>query len=284
MKLWAYLKERFPPVNMMLFVILYLAVYKVAQGPLQPDFWFVPGMVATISFFFRLRVMDEIKDFDHDAIHYPQRVLQSGGVTLRFLIGLSCFLALSELIWSYRQGMQGLLFWLIAVGYALLMRYEFFIGSFLKQRLVWYALSHMMVMPLVILWLWFAWRDEVSAVLGLLMLLSLLGGFVFELARKTHAPSAEREGIASYSRILGVGGVSALILVLLWLSVACQLLLFRTMELAWWSYALALVCAIWVSWSYQMALRERKNELFRKAEKASSVYMLASYVVLILAA
>ncbi len=86
-RLLAYLQERFPPVNMMLFAILHLAVYSATEveRSFGPVFWL--GILATISFFFRLRVMDEIKDYDLDAVNHPQRVLQSGGVTLGFLIG-----------------------------------------------------------------------------------------------------------------------------------------------------------------------------------------------------
>ena len=89
----AYLQERFPFVNMALFAILFATVFTVAgrasagsAGPLPP---FGPGevvgMLAAISFFFRLRVFDEIKDYASDAVLYPQRVLQSGRVSLQQL-------------------------------------------------------------------------------------------------------------------------------------------------------------------------------------------------------
>ena len=282
-RLPAYLQERFPPVNMALFGVLHLAVYSATEVERSFGALFWLGILATISFFFRLRVMDEIKDYDVDAAHHPQRVLQSGGVTLGFLMGLSAVLTLSELWWSYLHGSQTLLLWGVAFGYALLMRYEFFVGKWLRQRLVLYAFSHMLIMPLVIAWLWFAWRDAATLVLGLLMLLGLLAGFVFELARKTHAPPAERPGIDTYSSLLGVPQAVSFILVTLWLSVLVQALLFWQLALPWWTYVLALACAVWVSVAYRESLASRVEVKFRKAELATSVYMLSSYLVLIIA-
>ncbi len=282
-RLPAYLQERFPPVNMALFAILHLAVYSATEvvRDFGPIFWL--GVLATISFFFRLRVMDEIKDYDIDAFNHPERVLQSGGVTLGSLIGLSAVLTLSEVWWSYVHGWQTLLFWGLAFGYALLMRYEFFVGDWLRRRLVLYAFSHMLIMPMVIAWLWFAWREDATPVLGLLMLLSLLAGFVFELARKTHASMAERAGIDTYSSLLGVPRAVGFILVLLWSSALVQGLLFWQLALPWWTYVLALACAVWVSVAYRQGLASMAEGKFRKAELATSAYMLASYLVLIVA-
>jgi len=58
-KFGAYLQERFPPVNMMLFAILFGAVNSVAIAGETPDWSELWGIAAVISFFFRLRVMDE---------------------------------------------------------------------------------------------------------------------------------------------------------------------------------------------------------------------------------
>lgn len=280
-QLGAYMQERFPPVNMMLFAILFMAVYSVAEQHWTADLSLAGGILATISFFFRLRVMDEIKDYAQDAVNHPQRVLQSGGISLSFLMSFSALLSFSEISWSYLRGGWCLTFWLIAVGYAFLMRYEFFVGAWLRKRLVLYAFSHMLIMPLVIAWLWFAWQSTYSHVLLLLMLLSLLGGFVFELARKTHAAAAERSGIDTYSLLLGSKRAVMLILMVLFAGLAAQLLLFVALHLPFWAYAVAVICALWVTLTYRRALKQDEEKHFRKAELASSVYMLASYLVLI---
>ena len=89
--LGAYLQERFAPVNMGLFVVLFFTVRGIttlacAQNRCSPPpdgpWLTVLGALATVSFFFRLRVFDEEKDFAQDAVNHPQRVLQTGRVTL----------------------------------------------------------------------------------------------------------------------------------------------------------------------------------------------------------
>ena len=283
-RLLAYLKERFPIVNMMLFAIIYLAVFCTTNLPWSFDSVFWLGILAIISFFFRLRVMDEIKDFDVDAINCPDRVLQSGGIGLPFLIRLSALLTLSEIIWSFFHSWVALGFWSIAFLYSLLMRYEFFVGEWINKRLVLYAISHMLVMPLVVAWIWFAYRHDASLTLFILMVLSLLGGFVFELARKTHSLEAEQPQIVTYSSLLGSQKAVQFILVMLWASLLCQTLLFYQLHMGWWVYVVASICAVWVSWTYRNALHADTESLFRKAEFATSIYMLASYLVLILGA
>ena len=280
-RLTAYLKERFPLVNMMLFAIIYLAVFSTTKLAWKFDLVFCLGILATISFFFRLRVMDEIKDFHIDSINYPNRVLQSGGITLPILIRLSTLFAFSELIWSYLHSWTAVAFWFVAFLYSLLMRYEFFVGEWLSKRLVLYAISHMLVMPLVVAWLWFAYRPDATPTLSILMVLSLLGGFVFELARKTHSPEAERPEIVTYSSLLGLPRAVWFILGVLWLSLLCQGVLFWQLEMDWWAYLIAFGCTVWVSMKYRGALRSKAEPAFRKAELATSIYMLASYVVLI---
>ncbi len=214
----AYLQERFPPVNMLLFTILFFTVYSIsrlspASARLDGIAW--GGVVAVVSFFFRLRVFDEIKDYRIDALNHPQRVLQSGRVTLSQLISVALVGTAAELIWSVALGTEAAIAWLVAVGYSLLMRYEFFVGHWLRERLLIYAASHMLVMPLVIAWVWLAFNPTLNVDAGLLAALSLLAGFAFEIARKIHAPAAERPTVDSYSKAIGYPTSVALVLLLL---------------------------------------------------------------------
>ena len=131
--LFAYLQERFPVVNMALFAILFLTVYAVASTHPGPASYFpvtfefgwreVLGILATISFFFRLRVFDEIKDYDLDAINHPHRVLQSGRISLQQLQAIALAGAVVEIAWSVMMGIPTVVAWLAVLGYSMLMRY-----------------------------------------------------------------------------------------------------------------------------------------------------------------
>lgn len=283
----AYFKERFPPVNMLLFAILFLTVYSVAsyfsmyKEKMKAEI--IVGIVAVISFFFRLRVFDEIKDFKMDTINHPNRLLQSGRVSLQQLMMISAVLTLSEIIWSFWNGPITIICWLIAVAYSLLMRYEFFIGAFLKRRLLLYAFTHMLIMPLIILWIWTAYYHDGlhHPALYLLAALSLLGGFSFEIARKIHAPDAERPTVDSYSKSLGLTASKICVLMILFAGTLVQCYLLYSIRARLWTYVLigflyTVTCFIYVTTATQSY-----EKRLRLAELFVSLFMLLSYVSII---
>jgi 4-hydroxybenzoate polyprenyltransferase len=283
----AYLRERFPPVNMALFAILFLTVYAVARAT-QPaasatDFGGreVLGIVATISFFFRLRVFDEIKDYASDVEHFPHRVLQSGRVTLGQLQRVAWVGLALEAVWSIWMGWPTLLAWALVVGYSLLMRYEFFVPGWLRPRLVLYAFTHLLIMPLIIGWVWSAYAAEplLSRPLLLLALLSLLGGLSFEVARKIKPAEAEREGVDSYSRSLGYAGAIVAVLLVLLAGVAVQTYLLRLLHTRYWPFWLMGGLYAVTLLVYLRSLTHPATKILKLAELLVSLFMLTSYVV-----
>ncbi|GAB2967574.1 UbiA family prenyltransferase [Hymenobacter coalescens] len=287
--MWAYLQERFPPVNMALFAILFLTVYAVARAtqPAAAALSFGPreaaGILATISFFFRLRVFDEIKDYASDLVHFPQRVLQSGRVTLGQLQRLAWTGLVVEAAWSLWLGPATLLAWAAVVGYSLLMRYEFFVPGWLRPRLVLYALSHLLIMPLIITWLWTAYaaRPQFSEPLLLLALLSLLGGLAFEIARKIKPATEERPGVDSYSRTLGYAGAIAAVLLVLLAGTVVQGYLLRLLHARAWPFGLMAALFGATLLAYGFSLRQPRAKTLKVAELLVSLFMLTSYVAII---
>lgn len=286
----AYFQERFPPVNMGLFAVLFLTVFAVAHqaagpGPALNHLGWreALGVAATVSFFFRLRVFDELKDYASDARFHPQRVLQTGRVTLPQLGALAAAGAGLELAWSGLMGGPALAGWVLALAYSWLMRHEFFAPAFLAPRLVLYAVSHLLIMPLVILWLWLAYAPlgAPAPSLLLLMLLSLLGGFAFELARKIHAPAAERAGLATYSQLLGLRRAVAAVLLVLLAGCAAQAWLLRQVQAGAWAFAgLGALYAATLA-LYGAGLARPREATLRRAELLVSLFILSSYLFLL---
>lgn len=284
----AYFKERFPPLNMMLFAILFFTVYSVARYFTPQDdvpvYNLVLGVVATISFFYRLRVFDEIKDFRIDVINHPGRVLQSGRVTIRQLAAIALLLLPVEVIWSAVGGMQTLLCWGLAVAFSLLMRYEFFISRLLNRYLLLYSFTHMLIMPFIISWIWSAYGGAFTDSLPLLLLclLSVTGGYSFELARKIHAPAAERKGVDSYSRSIGFAGSIAGVCICLLAGIITQFYLLDVMHTRRWPHYLLAVLYIVTLCIYLSAINKKQEKGLRAAELFVSLFMLISYVSLII--
>ena len=292
---WAYLRERFPVANMALFAVLFVTVFVVADraadgaGGGRPALGWgeIGGVAATISFFFRLRVFDEIKDFASDAVLHPGRVLQLGRVRLGGLRALAWAGAGLELAWSAHRGGAAVLGWGLLLGYSLLMRYEFGAPVWLRARLLLYAGTHMLIMPLVIGWLWLAYAPAARFGPGggaQLALLSLLGGFAFELARKIRTPAAERAGVDSYSRALGYGGAVAAVLLVLLASAGAQAQLLARLGAGAGPFGLLAALLLATAATYGAAWWRPRERLVRAAEKLVSLALLASYVAVIVSA
>jgi 4-hydroxybenzoate polyprenyltransferase len=81
----AYLMERFPIVIVFLYSALLTAFCaRYFSSPLTSVSVIVVGLTVFL-FFLRTRLIDEIKDLEHDNTHYPKRPLQRGLVTTQEL-------------------------------------------------------------------------------------------------------------------------------------------------------------------------------------------------------
>lgn len=274
-------------MNAMLFCILFFTVYSVAvrfHANASNASHLALGMLAAVSFFFRLRVFDEVKDYEIDAVNHPQRVLQSGRVSLRQLAIVSAIASLAEVVWSLMSGVPTLVCWLAAVAYSLLMRYEFFAPNFLKKRLFLYAVTHLLIMPFVMVWIWSAYAEISAAATGLWLLcaLGLIGGFSFELARKIHAPAEEREGVDSYSKSLGFKTAVGLVLTFLLAGIAVQCWLLQLLEARPWPYLLLGLLFPATALLYMQSLKQPDEKRLRLCEVVVSLFMLVSYLSVII--
>lgn len=210
---WAWMRERFPPSHAVLFVVLYLTAALTAQAMVRPGPVIVrlsdaSSCAAAYAFFLMLRIFDEHKDYAVDAVNHPDRALQRGWITLAHLRVLGAIAILVQLLVSLvsDDGWGPVTqWWLIALGWSLLMAREFFAADWLRSRLLLYAASHMLVMPLVMMWMaqMGVGRTALPLSIGWLAALSFTSGFAFEVARKTKAPADERDGVDSYSAIAG---------------------------------------------------------------------------------
>ncbi len=211
--LWAWMQERFPLANGLLFFVVYAAALLLGRsaggGPVALRFADLGGFAAAWAFFLMLRVFDEHKDYANDCRLYPERVLSRGLVTLGQLKVVGALAIAVQLGVSLAvDGGVGpvTLRWLVVMGWSALMLREFFVGEWLKRHLVVYAVSHMIVTPLSILWL--AQMGAGGAALGGRVWayadMSFLFGFCFEIARKMKAPADERLGVETYTSLFGV--------------------------------------------------------------------------------
>ncbi|MCY7360004.1 MAG: hypothetical protein LH609_21640, partial [Rudanella sp.] len=170
-----------------------------------------------------------------------------------------------------------------ALMYSLLMRYEFFVSHFLKQRLLLYAITHMLIMPLVIGWIWSAYAPADGPTRPLLLLagLSLLGGFAFEIARKIHAPESERQRIDSYSKSMGYAPAILTVLLISGAGMAVQSYLLMALKSGWMPFFLIGLLFTATLIVYVVALTRPREKTLKMAELLVSLAMLVSYLSVI---
>ncbi len=210
-RLWLYQAERFPLFK----TAILLAVFSAASisvsahlaGRALPALWtFVDVWLVVIIIFFQMRAADEHKDLEDDTRYRPERPIPSGLVSLRLILGLAVAGGLVALTLAGSIN-PGLIFFLLVVWLWLgLMSFEFFVPQWLKARPALYLVSHMAIMPLITLFITAAeWlpSGDLPQGLWLFLALSFVNGCVLEIGRKVWAPVSEREGVETYSSLLG---------------------------------------------------------------------------------
>jgi 4-hydroxybenzoate polyprenyltransferase len=205
--------ERFPAANAVLVLLVWSAAVvwgrlHASAGPITFRARDAAGFLAAYGYFLLLRVLDEHKDYAHDKVAHPHRVLQRGLITLGHLrvagaIAVAVQLGASLLL-DGGVGKVTLAF-SAAFAWSVLMAREFFVGEWLRPRLVPYALSHMIAMPLAVHWMVRMGSGTAPLPLPafLLPLTSYAYGFAIEIGRKLKAPADERPDVDSYTRAFG---------------------------------------------------------------------------------
>lgn len=227
-----FIHERFPPSAYVPMALLFAAVNvglaMHVLGTKSIALSCVFGGLLTLSFLFRLRCFDELKDYATDLRVHPGRPLPRGVLAVRQVKIVIAALTMLEVVIAVSFGWTVLVTHLIAIGYSLLMYREFFIGAYLRPRLTAYAVTH--TCSSVLLGFSLAslttgvpvWKlPPVVLVFGLVnwMLFN-----VFEFARKTFAREEEASDVDSYSSLYHPWG--ALVLTLSQIAVALGVL--------WW--------------------------------------------------
>lgn len=291
-RLGAWFMERFPPANALLFFILYLTCAAVARhsfGGIVISLVDIAGCLVAWSYFLMLRIFDEHKDYELDLQNHPQRVLQSGLITLAHLRVLGAIAIAAQVIWSlYVDDWQfgaATLAWGIAFLWTCLMGKEFFCGEWLEKRLTLYAFSHMLVMPLLVWWLANLGASGVEAgpAIVWLMGLAFASGFAFEITRKARGADEERDTVDSYSRIFGVRGAALVIVALVLAMGALQLGLIHALmdTLPWWALLVIVAFSLLALDSLRRYAAEPTEKARERNEGMVALLMLAGYAVTI---
>ena len=189
-----------------------------------PMIWYklLPLFIIIFMFFFQLRITDEFKDYEEDLKYRPYRPVQRGIISLKALGKIGIATIIIQIILAHVINSKLIYFMLLVWIYMFLMTKEFFIKNWLTERILIYALSHVVIMifiTLVILKgtgyileshflesLYLSLeRYEKNIFIGLIPLFALnyLNGIVLEIGRKTRKANEEEYGVQTYSKLWG---------------------------------------------------------------------------------
>lgn len=213
-RLWAYQRERFPLVaHGAVIAALSLSapgVSSLLTGRSGQAGWagMATAFVTLFVFFLHLRIADEFKDSEDDLRYRPWRPVPRGLVSLGELAAIGIAGAVLQIIFAL--WLDPGLVWLLLAAWVWfgLMSAEFFAKAWLKAHPIIYLASHMVILPLIVLYAtacdWLVAGAAIPPVgLAVFLLMCTANGVVFEIGRKIRAPEGEREGVETYSALWG---------------------------------------------------------------------------------
>lgn len=222
-KLLEWSSERFPVAMLVVGLPTFLSAHLAGSawradgsGQVSLGLEIVAGWIAAVCFLLSVRIFDEFKDYADDCKLHPERALSRGRVTLDQLGRLNIASIGVQLIYClFIDRGVGVVTstWAVAWLWLLAMRVEFFVSSWLRPKIVLYALSHAVVTPLATWWMFASGSRSLrgGAVLAWCLIAAYASSLLFEFARKTLAPEDEVVGAATYSSTLGTARASSTI-------------------------------------------------------------------------
>jgi 4-hydroxybenzoate polyprenyltransferase len=207
-RLIGFVGERFPPLAYGPLIVAFVACGSVAAAaasgrPLSLIGAVGAGAVVTLAFF-RMRLLDELKDLQIDRLGRPWRPLPRGLVSVSEVRTMARLALLFMTAGAAMLGPRAFAAYLLSAAFLILAGKDFFAASWLPPRPLLYALVHSPAVPLL---LFFTWAAQPAAVatpaLGWLLMLGWATGLGMEIGRKIVAPAEERPFVETYSASLG---------------------------------------------------------------------------------
>lgn len=284
-------KERFGALSHIITIVVFIAAHiLIAKSIHSTSFSFINALMLLLgvtAFYFKLRLYDEVKDYEFDVIINKTRPLPRGLLSHKDMYRGMLVCILIEIITFSLQGLNASISIILAIIYSLIMYKEFFIADKIRPYLTTYAIVHTIVTSLLsfAIFSFLTGLSIIDVVTNTVYLSFALANWllfnIFEFGKKTFATSEERENVDTYSSLFGRTGAVALVAsqsvlasyLALNLSGANQEIIFGGM-------GLLLAITLILSLRYVFT---NKKESAKHYRNFSSVYIVIFYLILIIA-
>lgn len=285
-----YQSERFPVIKYSIIVAAFsgsglaLSVMTTAPGTTFPFKVFPVAFLVTLAFFFQLRVSDEIKDHKSDLIHYPNRPVPRGLISLQELKLAALLIAVMQIALVLILGPAHLLPLFACWTYLYLMHHEFFASKWLSCHPLIYTFLHMLVLLCVDVFItschWLSNHLVPSPTLLTFYATSFFLGLVLEIGRKVKSPVEDFNGSNSYTNILGINtAVTVFYIAVLACSFFAFLTVFQSSDLLTFvSFIFPSFAMCFLTGVFFLAHKDKKSA--SRLETASSLFVLCTYLAI----
>lgn len=290
-KWWQFTKERFEPTSHLTMIVVFLIVHVLLARSifnLQITVTSVLMLfIATTAFYFKLRLYDEVKDYDLDVIINKKRPLPRGLLNHHDMYsGMIICISVEAILFSF-QGLESLLSMIITIGYSLIMFKEFFIKEQIRPHLTTYAILHTIVTSFLSISIFsFLSKENFFTIIKnkeclYFSIANWMLFNIFEFGRKTFAPSEERPNVDTYSSLFGKGGALSLVLSQAFIAhvLVLQIPFIRNSFLIW-THIILFSLLILTSIQYYKSDDIKKSKRYRLM---SSAYIIIFYITIALA-
>lgn len=287
-RFYQYQKERFPFIQngiiISIFTFSAISYSIISRGAENFVAWedFIIAIFQTISFFFLVRLFDEIKDNEDDKKFRSYLPVPRGLISLKEIKWMALAVILLQVAVLIVFQREMLLLFVLVFTYLLLMLMEFFIPTWLKKRQIAYITSHMFVIPLVDLYAsgidWKLTGVGMHWGLAWFFAVSYFNGIVLEFGRKLRPPEGEEFGVVSYTKLYGIkGGVFAWLGLL---SVTFLLAIGAEMYAGFHWYYLVLMTLFFITCTFPgiLFLKNPTQKSAKKIELFSAIWTALMYL------
>ena len=276
-------KERFPLFDHTLMILLFVGGHLVLVDHIQGSIEVYKSIIIFIAiffFFFKMRLYDEIKDYDIDCEINPTRPLPRGLLNLSDMKkGIVLCIFIEIFLFSF-LGINPLYCLIFAILYSLLMYKEFFIPKVIRPHLTTYAVIHTVVTIPMGLAIISGATGQVPIFMNLKYLYFVLSSWfvfnIFEFGRKTFTTKEERSAVESYSKIFTRHGAIALVVIM---SAAAVYTLYNIQDGLSIVQALLTVILLFIGLIFSISDKEQFGKIYRIF---SSVYIILFYIIFII--
>lgn len=212
-KWYTYQKERFPIATYGLYI--FSIVFGTFCFATESKKWImlIPMFVVALLQFLMVRIVDEFKDFEEDLKYRPYRPVPRGLVSLKELGILGGICAVIQIGLTAILNLKGLIYLSLVWIFFAIMSKSFFIKKLVDKHILLEVTLDEFLMPLLVLYL-STFVTTISVKLIPFLILSYLGSWIVEIARKVRCKEDEENGVKTYTAVFGIPKATTIVVVL----------------------------------------------------------------------